>query len=81
MEYLKMLLCMIAMALMAGNMEKLEGINTELALVAGFVLCMVIAVAKSDRVQMLRFSFSPEGNQTREGNVVSTLNHSGHSRV
>lgn len=81
MEYLKMLLCMIAMALMAGSVEKLEGINTEWALVTGFVLCMAIAVAKSDRVQMLFHSFAPMGNQKHEGNVVLALNHSGHSRV
>lgn len=81
MEYLKMLLCMITLALMAGSAESLEIVNAEWALATGLVLCLATVVAKSDRVQMLRLSFAPVGNQTREGNVVMALNHSGHSRV
>lgn len=81
MEYLKMLLCFVAMALMASYVESLEIVSTEWALVIAFVLCMAPAVAKSDRVQMLRLSFAPVGNQTHEGNVVTALNHSGQSRV
>jgi hypothetical protein len=81
MEYLKLLLCLVAMVLMTGSVEGLDGIDTEKALVTGLVLCLALAVVLGDRIQMLFHGFSPVGNWKHEGNTVTAYDPSGQSSV
>lgn len=81
MEYLKLLLCLVAMVLMTGSVEGLDGIDTEKALVTGLVLCLALAVVLGDRIQMLFHGFIPVDNWKREGSVVTAYDPSGQSSV